>query len=114
MSASNYNWVCFSCRYHTRAAKTSNKIPKCQECNRECFCLGYKVEIPKKNDTRSWKKLRIDCQKRHSKNQENMEVYLVKRKHELEKEIIRLEPRSENKDIKRLIKKLKDELESLR
>ena len=46
MPASNYNWVCFDCRFVTRLSKTSRRLPKCAECGSDCYCLGYKVEIP--------------------------------------------------------------------
>lgn len=50
LSASNCNWVCFDCRFVTRQAKMSRHIPKCADCGSDCYCLGYKVEIPKKAD----------------------------------------------------------------
>jgi hypothetical protein len=30
----------------------SRRIPKCAGCGADCYCLGYKVEIPKKADAR--------------------------------------------------------------
>ncbi len=61
MSASNHNWVCFDCRSSFRQAKNEKRVPVCGECAAERYCLGYKVEVPKKTDERGWRKLRENC-----------------------------------------------------
>lgn len=47
-----------------RQPKTMKRVPKCRACNAEMFCLGCKVEVPKKGDTRGWRRLRDDCRER--------------------------------------------------
>jgi hypothetical protein len=110
MSESNYNWVCFDCRYTTRKPKTSERTPKCLHCGDECYCLGYKVEIPKKEDKKSWERLRQNCRERLFETTELESKYKVHRKHEIEKEIIRLESLGDSKERRREVNNLKKEL----
>ena len=110
MSASNYNWVCFDCRIALRQPKVSEEIPLCPDCGRECFCLGYKVEIPRRDAVRAWRQLREESRRRYHAHQDRVNRWRVRRKHDLEKEIARMEAMEENKDRSRQIKKLKEEL----
>lgn len=113
MAASNYNWVCFRCHFSTRQAKTSSRVPKCGECGGDCYCLGYKVEVPRKKDTDGWKRLRASCRQLEAARQDRNEIIRVQNKHWLEKEIIRLEAMEENRDRRRTIKSLQEELNDL-
>lgn len=110
MSASNYNWVCFDCQTAVRQAKYSNRVPKCGSCGDDCFCLGYKVHVPKKGAAKSWAALREECRARLFAHQARMKRWNARRKHELEREIARLEVMAPNVDRARRIQKLKDEL----
>ncbi len=65
MPTGNHNWVCFDCRVAVRQPATATRTPKCPRCAEDCYPLGYAVEIPKKSDTRGWRKLRTECRKRH-------------------------------------------------
>lgn len=110
MSASNCNWVCFECRTSRRQPKISGQIPACPDCGRECFCLGYKVEVPRRDAVREWRQLREECRKRLYARQDLQQQSNVRRQHDLEKEIARMEALGENKDRERQIRKLKEEL----
>jgi hypothetical protein len=89
MSASNYNWVCFSCRSSLRQPKTARTIPKCLECGADLYCLGYKVELPRKLDVRGWRKLRADCRERLWAWSDREAVQRVRAIHMAEREIRR-------------------------
>ncbi|MEM9446601.1 MAG: hypothetical protein AAGA18_14755 [Verrucomicrobiota bacterium] len=111
MSASNYNWVCFDCKFVTRQAKHSKLFPQCTFCGKDCYCLGYKVEVPKKTNEKAWKELRDECSRRNLEYIEAKNKNTVTRKHQLEQEICRLSGLGKNVDRMRLIAKLRKELE---
>ena len=113
MSASNHNWVCFECRTATRKPKRIEQIPKCLSCHKDCFCLGYKVEIPKSDDVKAWVQLQKKCEEKENELRAKQNLDQVRRRHELEKEIARMEALAENKDRNRQIKMLKEELADL-
>lgn len=111
MSASNYNWVCFECRIVIRQAKTAKRIPKCLGCGSGSFCLGYKVEVPKKEDVRGWSQLRDDCRTREivriEKEAADKRRYATATKLRIEQ----LEALPANKERAKLIAQLKRNLE---
>lgn len=61
---SNANWICFDCRAAVREAKTSPRIPLCPSCGVECFDLGSKVAVPKRDKLAAWRKLKLECLRR--------------------------------------------------
>jgi hypothetical protein len=107
MSASNYNWVCFTCHFVTRQPKSARRIPKCSECGSDCYCLGYKVEIPKKSNTRGWKTLRLESRKRHLELSDQQAVRQVRTTHIIERRITHLLSLGPNKDRQKMITELK-------
>ena len=111
VSTSNYSWVCFECRVVTRQAKTSNMTPLCQVCQKEMNCLGYKVPIPKKSSKKEWEELKCWFVFSEIEQAEESQKLKVQRKHEVEKEIIRVEKLKECKENRRTIKELKHVLE---
>lgn len=110
MSASNYNWVCFDCRFVTRQPKTGRRVPKCAECGVECYCLGYKVEIPKKSDMSGWKSLRAESRKRHLEWSDRQAVERVRKAHAAERRIAYLRSLEPNKDREKMIAELKEKI----
>lgn len=106
MPPSNYNWVCFDCRYVTRQSKPASRVPKCAECSSDCFCLGYKVEIPKKSDTRGWKMLRLESHKRHSDSLDEQAISRAREIHAAERRIAQLRSLGPNKDREKKIAEL--------
>ncbi|MCW1916589.1 hypothetical protein OJ996_23580 [Luteolibacter sp. GHJ8] len=110
MHISNFNWVCFECRTSRREPKLARRVPVCAECGADCFCLGYKVEVPRRYAVREWRKLRDECRRRYHIGRDSVRRWNIRRIHALEQEIIRRESMRENKDRSYLIKRLKDEL----
>jgi len=104
MSANN--WVCFDCRIALREAKTAPHVPKCPDCGADCHCLGYKVEIPKKANTRGWRKLRLDCRKRQLAWNDRQAVNRVRQVHAAERRIAYLRSLGPNRDREKLIAEL--------
>ena len=113
MSASNYTWVCFDCRTITRKPKRNDYVPKCNICEDQFYCLGYKFEIPKQRDVKAWEKLRDKCLKRDIEAKDFKIKSIAKRKSYLLKEISKLELLEENKDRRKVIDKYKQELSDL-
>lgn len=112
MSASNHNWVCFECHYSTRQQKHTDHTPKCPECGDDCYCLGYKVEIPKKSDSKKWKEIKEESRRRDLEAALARSESKVRSIHRIEKEIARLEAMDENEGRRAQIKKLKKDLTS--
>jgi len=110
MSASNYNWVCFDCRFVTRQPKPARRIPKCAQCDADCYCLGYKVEIPKKSDTTGWRSLRLESRKRHLEWSDRQAVKRVREAHAAERRITHLRSLVPNKDREKMIAELKEKI----
>lgn len=110
MSASNHNWVCFDCRVVIRQPKMSRHIPKCADCGADCYCLGYKVEPPKKTDARGWRALRLESRKRHLAWADRQAVRRVRAAHAAERRIAHLRSLGPNKDREKLIEKLKEKI----
>jgi hypothetical protein len=106
MSASNYNWVCFGCRFVIRQPKTSRRVPKCRECGSDCHCLGYKVEIPKKTDARGWRALHLESRKRHLASEDRQAVRRVREAHAAQRRIAHLRSLGPNKDREKIIREL--------
>ena len=76
-------------------------------CGSDCYCLGYKVEIPRKSDARGWKALRMETRQRHFRWSESQALRRVRVIHEAERRIAHLRSLGPNKDRERTIKKLK-------
>lgn len=106
MSANNYNWVCFDCRFVIRKPKMSRRVPKCAECGSECYCLGYKVKIPKKPDARGWRALRLECRRRYLEWSAQQAVRRVREAHAAERRIAHLRSLGPNKDREKIIAEL--------
>jgi hypothetical protein len=110
MSASNYNWVCFDCRFVTRQPKTSRRVPKCIECGSDCFCLGYKVEIPKRSDDRGWRALHRESRKRHLASADKRAIRRVREVHAAERRVAHLRSLGPNKDREKIIQELEEKI----
>lgn len=106
MSASNYNWVCFRCRLSNRRSKAAWTIPKCSECGADLYCLGYKVEVPKKLGVRGWRKLHLDCRKRVLASSDQQAIRRVRTVHHAEREIARLRAMGTAKGRQKVIREL--------
>jgi hypothetical protein len=110
MSASNHNWVCFECLFVTRQPKTAKRVPKCAECRSDCFCLGYKVEIPKKSDRDGWRKLRAESRRRYLASSDKQSIRRVREAHAAERRIAQLRALGPNKDREKIIAELNEKI----
>jgi hypothetical protein len=110
MSASNYNWVCFDCRFVTRQPKMSRRVPRCAECGSDCYCLGYKVQIPRKTDARGWRALRLESRRRHLASSDRQAVKRVREAHAAERRIAHLRSLGPNKDREKIIAELQEKV----
>jgi len=72
-----------------------------------CYCLGYKVGIPKKSDRRGWKALHLESRRRHLAFLDKQSIKRVREMHAAERRITLLRARGLSKDRKRIIEKLK-------
>lgn len=113
MSASNYSWVCFECRLVVRQPKTAKRVPLCVACHSDLYCLGYKVEVPPKDNLRGWRKLRDDCRELQLGINDERIVRKVRDAHAAERRIAELRTLPKNKDRENLITELKTKIPSL-
>lgn len=88
----------------------SYRIPKCADCGSDCYCLGYKVEIPRKTDARGWRALRSESRKRHLAWADRQAVRRVKEAHAAERRIAHLRSLGPSKDREKLIEELKEKI----
>ena len=108
MSASNHNWICFRCRFVARQPKTVRVVPKCADCDADLYCLGYKVEVPRKINVRAWRRLGLDCRRRLLARSDRQEVRRVRLAHVAEREVVHLRALSLAKGKRKPIRRLKE------
>jgi hypothetical protein len=111
MSESNNNWVCFSCKYHKRKPKSLLVIPSCIHCNKDLYCLGYKIAVPKKSKIKEWEALECSMYSQDIACLEEQKKRAVSSKHKVEKEVVLLI--NEKPNTKENRKRLKCYLEEL-
>jgi hypothetical protein len=70
-------------------------------------CIGYKVEVPKKEDVRGWRKLRDRCRERAIAAVDATAVTRVRELHQIERRIAALAALPANKERTRLIADLR-------
>ena len=87
---SNHAWVCFSCRAAVRREGSSRRV-LCLACGRNCECIGYKTPVPPKSKPKEWERLRRAFHEARRSALLKREQARVRRVHDLEQEIARLE-----------------------
>src|SRR5688572_8815327 len=110
---SNYAWVCFSCRTASRRSPIAKNV-RCRQCTGQCECLGYKIPVPPKSKVREWAALAeafYASRRRYVVGQQKLRV---RRVHDTEREIARLESLPPNEGRADAIKRLRKQLEQLR
>ena len=108
MSASNYNWVCFRCRFTKRHPTYAKVVPTCSECGTDLHCLGGKVGVPKRLDVRGWRKLHLDCRGRLLAWSDRQAVRRVRAVHAAEREATRLRALGPAKGRQKIIRRLEE------
>ena len=108
---SKHKFVCFDCRQAVKRELYPKSDVLCSLCGKPCEYLGVKIPVPPKSKTKEWDGLRSQLENAAKERSEKETVRLVRRKHELEREIQKLESKPENPGRKSLINSLKRELE---
>lgn len=107
---SNYNFVCFECCLNVRRSKRTPHAPRCPQCSGECVSLGYKIPLPAKQDGKAWRALYVQLREGARQDIFSGREALVRRVHDLERQIAELERRPPNSGRDRTIKELKHQL----
>lgn len=109
----NKKWVCFGCRAAVRRSQGDVSEVLCPECGKPCTYLGYKIPVPPKSKVREWKLLQEQLNQQKKETTVAKTQTLVRRKHELEREIVRLEAMPKNEGRTKAVKLLRKKLEGL-
>ena len=107
----NATWVCFDCREAVRRNTQYRETVPCPKCTASMRYLGYKIPVPRKRDASSWDALREQLNLEQSTRQHENTVKLVRRRHDAERELQRLEAKPSNPGRKKAILRLKKELD---
>jgi len=110
---SNYAWVCFSCRTAVRRSPVAKDV-RCPECASQCECIGYKTLVPARTKIRDWRMLSEAFYRSRRNYVFGQQKRRVRRIHDLEQEIARLEAMPLNDGRTLAAKRLRKELEELR
>lgn len=88
---SSSSWVCFECRVAVRRPTQFEGEVACAECRAPCWPLGYRIPVPPKRDARAWCQLQ-EAQLLEFETKVDAEACArVRARHDLEREIRRLE-----------------------
>lgn len=110
---SNKKWVCFGCRIAVRRSQNDDAPVLCSECGNSCAYLGYKIPVPPKSKIREWEQLQTQINQKEKETTVARIKVLVRRKHDLEQEIARLEAMPRNEGRAKAVKLLRKKLEAL-
>ena len=106
----NASWVCFDCRRVVRRPTYPRTVVPCPVCGNACFCLGRKIPVPPKDKLAAWTSLRKDMQAMTIAWMLRREKEAVARRHEIEKQLRKLESLPTEQSRNHQIKKLREEL----
>ena len=87
---SSHTWACFACRTAARRTAGIANV-RCRQCAQPCEWLGTKVPVPPRVDKKAWERLRITYYEFKHRQLQRRQVLKVRRVHDLEQEIARLE-----------------------
>lgn len=103
-------WVCFDCRAAVRRSTAFAGPVSCPICSRPCAYLGYKIPVPPKAKTREWVALHLQLSRERLQRELDTEASTVRRKHDLEQEIARLEAMPANEGRAQAVRLLRKRL----
>lgn len=106
----NAAWVCFDCRFAVRRPTSHTGDVVCPECGAGCRYLGYRIRVPGKRAVRAWAALRESLAAQDRARQTADHVRSVRARHDLEKEIRRLEALPSNPGRRHAIALLRKQL----
>jgi hypothetical protein len=107
---SNHHWVCFQCREAVRRPGIADNV-RCPACGDPCIGLGTKVPVPPKSKVAVWKALETDYFARRRTWHALVRQRAVRRKHDIEREILKMEGLPNNEGRRSLLKQLKADLD---
>ena len=107
------NWVCFKCRLSARHPTQFKGVVLCTQCRAVCTPLGYKIPVPPKGKVREWDILYEQLQQSAINTSNIQKLQMVRCKHDLEQEIVKLETKPLNEGRTKAIKLLRKRLEKL-
>ena len=112
---SNRTWACFDCRQSIRRpAKYGDEalaeVVACPECGAHCVYIGYKIPLPPRRDEKAWASLRAQLLREEQERQQLLLQAKVRARHQIEKEISRVEERPANAERSKLIRGLRRRL----
>src|SRR5437868_4898168 len=110
---SNCHWVCFACREAVRRPGSSEDV-RCPSCSSPCQNIGYKTPVPPKSKPKLWQALEASYVEARQSYAARSKLATVRRIHELEKEIARIQSLPANPGRRELIKSLSKQLEASR
>jgi hypothetical protein len=110
---SNYHWVCFRCHEAIRRHGSAENV-RCPKCGRPCDNIGYKTPVPPKSKPRLWEELAASYAEARQCYFDRRSAQYVRRIHDLEREIERIECMEGNHGRLELIKELNTKLASER
>lgn len=86
---------------------------RCPACGGPCISLGTKVPVPPKPKLAVWKALETDYFARRRAGSELLRQRAVREKHDIEREILKIEGLPDNEGRRSLLNKLKADLASV-
>lgn len=104
-------WICFHCRTAVRRDTLHRSAVPCPTCGKPCSYLGYKIPVPPKRKRRDWLRLREQLVHERTERDLCAEQRKVRHRHDLEREIARLEALPPNTSRARSIHVLRKRLE---
>ncbi len=104
---SNSAWVCFECRLAVRRPSGHEADVVCAGCRAKCVPIGLRIPVPPKRDVRAWKVLQDGLAEQSSAWDKSRQKEVVRRRHALEQEIVRLEAMPSNPGRARAIRDLR-------
>ena len=103
-------WVCFDCRGAVRRNTPFVGEVPCPTCDKLCSYLGYRIPVPPKGKRREWSELHQQLARERSERDLAAVQAAVRDRHDLEREIARLEAMPANDGRTKAIRLLKRRL----
>lgn len=110
----NSSWACFDCRQAVRRPTHHRADVPCSRCGKPSSWIGYKIRVPVRDDKKAWGELWKWLNKQQVSAADRLLKERVRRRHELEQEIARLESRPPSDGRRSAIRLLRTKLKALR
>ena len=106
---SNTTWVCFDCQLAVRRDLSAPDAVYAR-CGSVCVDLGHRIPTPRKGDGKAWEQLRKTLQDQAIDRDYGQYQANIRRRHDIEKQIARLEALPECEGRRRHIRDLRKKL----